>query len=113
MDYFRISFSCITNLSLYATMWMTLLFCAHSSNFGCKLVRRCNYGTSDACTNEPSGEDIYIRHVDEYSVRTEKDVQSWDLDGWTNLMGFEEALDGFGCVVICGSCSFSPITILS
>ena len=76
-------------------------------------MRCCNYGTSDAYTNEPSGEDLCIRHVAEYSVKAGTDLESCLLDIWTDLMGLEESLDEFGYALICGSCSFSPVTILS
>ena len=76
-------------------------------------MRCCSDGTSDACTNEPSAEDLCIRHVAEYSAKAGIDLQSWAVDFCTDLMGFEESLDGFGHAMICGFCSFFPVTILS
>ena len=67
-------------------------------------------GTSNACTTEPSGENLCIRHVAGYCLRAGIDPESLGLDGGNNLMGFDDSLDGFEHAVVCGSCSFSSVT---
>ena len=66
--------------------------------------------TSDACTNEPSGEDLYTRHVARYFLQAGIDLKSLELDGGNDLMVFDDSLDGFEHAVIYGSCSFSSVT---
>ena len=65
---------------------------------------------SDACTNEPSGEDLCIRHAAGYCLKIGIDLESLALDGGNDLMGFYDSLDGFEHAVVCGSCSFSSAT---
>ena len=67
-------------------------------------------GTSNACTTEPSGENLCIRHVAGYCLRAGIDPESLGLDGGNNLMGFDDSLDGFEHAVVCGSYSFSSVT---
>ena len=43
--------------------------------------------TFDACTNEPSGEDLYIRHIDGYELKNKIDLKSWAVNGGCDLMG--------------------------
>ena len=51
-------------------------------------------GTSDACTNEPSGEGLCIRHVAGCWLKIELDLKSLVPRDWIDLMGFPDSLDG-------------------
>ena len=44
--------------------------------------------TSDVGTNEPSGKDLCIRHVDGYCWKARWDLENLDLRHWIYLMGF-------------------------
>ena len=41
---------------------------------------------SDACTNEPSGEDLCIRHVVGYEIKVRINVKSWTVNVGQDLM---------------------------
>ena len=42
--------------------------------------------TSDACTNEPSGEDLCIRHVIGYEIKVRINLKSWTVSVGQDLM---------------------------
>ena len=41
---------------------------------------------SDACTNEPSGEDLYIRDVVGYQIKVRINLKSWTVSVGQDLM---------------------------
>ena len=47
---------------------------------------------SDACTNEPSGEDLCIRQLDGCGYKTEIDLTCLDLNVRQDLMGLVDLL---------------------
>ena len=57
-------------------------------------------GTSDACTNEPSGDDLCIRHVDGYELKVRIDLKSWAVNGGRDLMGSSDCLVDMSSVVV-------------
>ena len=47
---------------------------------------------SDACTNEPSDEDLYIRQLDGCDKKAEIDVKGLNLNVKQDLMGLIDSL---------------------
>ena len=59
------------------------------------------------------GEDLCNGHVPGQDVKRGADPESWALDCSADLMGCDDAADGFEDTLVCGSCSFLPVKILS